>query len=159
LALVLSKGVEKIYVTDIDPFRLDIVRALRFEALDSSQSDIVAYIKDVTGGDMADRVFEVAGVQDSATQMTDLVRPRGTVVNVSVFKKQPMVDMRSVNFKELTIIGTRVYTPADYRTALDIAGTMPLGEIVSHRLPLTEVAGAFKTIFNGDRVCKVLFTF
>jgi (R,R)-butanediol dehydrogenase / meso-butanediol dehydrogenase / diacetyl reductase len=154
-----SKGVEKIYVTDIDPFRLDIVRALRFEALDSSQSDIVAYIKDVTGGDMADRVFEVAGVQDSATQMTDLVRPRGTVVNVSVFKKQPMVDMRSVNFKELTIIGTRVYTPADYRTALDIAGTMPLREIVSHRLPLTEVAGAFKTIFNGDRVCKVLFTF
>ena len=154
-----SIGVEKLYITDIDPFRLDIARSLKFDAVDSSQTDIVEYIKAATNGDMADRLFEVAGVQASATQMTELVRPRGTIVNVSVYKKQPVVDMRSVNFKELTLIGTRVYTQDDYRIALDIAGAMPLDQIVSHRLPLTEVAGAFKTIFDGNQVCKVLFTF
>lgn len=158
-AIVLRhQGVEKLCITDINPFRLDIARSLGFDALDGSETDIVSCIQDITNGDMADRVFEVAGVQATAGQMTELVRPRGTIVNVSVFKEPPAVDMRSVNFKELTIVGTRVYTRDDYRVALDIAGSLPLDPIVTHRLPLTEVSGAFKTIFDGDRVCKVLFS-
>jgi threonine dehydrogenase-like Zn-dependent dehydrogenase len=49
--------------------------------------------------------------------MTAVARPRGTIVNVSVFKKPAEVDLQALNFKELTLVGTRVYTRADFEEA------------------------------------------
>ena len=156
-AMILQqKGIKNLYITDIDPFRLNIARTLDLCALNSKEIDILRFAADQTDGDLADIVFEVAGVQSTADHMTKLVRPRGTIVNVSVFKKAPVVDMRSVNFKELRIIGTRVYTKTDYQKALQIAPNLPLDKIISHRLPLTEVGTAFRTIFDQNKVCKVL---
>lgn len=157
-AMVLQHlDVAHVHITDIDPFRLKIADSVGLNALNSAEIDIVKYIEEITNGDFADIVFEVAGVQESARQMTELLRPRGTIVNVSVFKNQPVVDMRSINFKELTVIGTRVYTLDDFGRAIQIADELPLSKIVSHRLPLTEVPDAFNLFFSGQNVCKVLF--
>ena len=157
-AMVLQHlGVENLYISDIDPFRIEIAKSIGLNAINSAEVDIVKYIEEITSGDFADIVFEVAGVQESARQMTELLRSRGTIINVSVFKNQPVVDMRAINYKELTVIGTRVYTMDDYRQAIEIAGELPLHKIVTHRLPLTNVSNAFDLYFSGKNVCKVLF--
>jgi threonine dehydrogenase-like Zn-dependent dehydrogenase len=75
---------------------------------------------------------------------------------VSVFKEPPVVDMRAVNFKELSLVGARVYTREDFDRAIEMAEALPLDPIVSHRLPITRVADAFGLIFDGERVSKVL---
>lgn len=157
-AMVLQHlGVENLFISDIDPFRIAIAKTIGLKAINSAKVDIIKYIEENTNGDFADIVFEVAGVQESARQMTELLRPRGTVINVSVFKDQPVVDMREINFKELTVIGTRVYTQDDYQRAIEIADELPLANIITHRLPLANVTDAFDLFFSNKTVCKVLF--
>ena len=40
---------------------------------------------------------------------------------LSIFKQAPMVDLRSVNFKEINIIGARAYTNEEYILSLGYA--------------------------------------
>jgi threonine dehydrogenase-like Zn-dependent dehydrogenase len=126
-AMVLKfQEIDDLYISDINNFRLQIAESLGLRTINSLDTDIYKFIQDTTNGDMTDIVFEVAGVQESAEQMIDLVRPRGTIINVSVFKKHPNIDMRSINFKELTVIGSRVYTRNDFEKAIDISSHLPL---------------------------------
>jgi len=158
IAMVLKYyDVKEVYITDINDHRLEIAASLGLDTINSLKTNILEYINDKTNGDLADIIFEVAGVQESARQMTELLRPRGSIVNVSVFKKQPVVDMRAVNFKELTIVGSRVYARDDFLKAIEISSQIPLAKIVTHRLPLTEVANAFNLFKEKENVCKVLF--
>ena len=156
-AMVLNfHGVDNLYISDINNYRLQIANSLGIKTINSINTNIYEYIEDITNGDMTDIVFEVVGVQESAEQMIDLVRPRGTIINVSVFKKHPKIDMRSINFKELTVLGSRVYTRQDFEKAIDISSHLPLTEIVSHRLPLSDVTDAFRLFKKEENVCKVL---
>lgn len=149
-------GVERIRVTDLNPFRLQLARELGFNALDGARDDLLEIIYSETNGEGADVVFEVAGAPASALQMTELVRCRGTVVNVSVFKTPVEVRLQSVNFKELTIIGSRVYTPADFLKAIEAVEGLPIEKLITHSFPLQDVAEAFQIFKSGGDVCKVL---
>jgi len=149
-------GVEKVFVTDINPFRLGLVEKSGLLALDAANDDPVKRILEVTDGEGADVVFEAAGSQSAAVMMTELVRCHGTLINVSVFKTPPEVDMRTVNFKELTVIGTRVYTVEDFQTAIDTVDHLPIDNVVTHQLPLADVTDAFEVFKAGVDVCKVL---
>ena len=149
-------GVEKVYLTDINAFRLGLAEKCGLIPLDTANDDPVERIQEVTDGEGADVVFEAAGSQSAAAQMTALVRSHGAIVNVSVFKFQPEIDMRSVNFKELTVIGTRVYTVEDFRTAIDTVEQLPVDTVVTHQLPLAGVTEAFEIFKAGVDVCKVL---
>jgi 2-desacetyl-2-hydroxyethyl bacteriochlorophyllide A dehydrogenase len=151
-----TMGVEKVYVTDINAFRLGLAEKSGLIALDASNDDPVETIREVTDGEGADVVFEAAGSQSAAAQMTEMVRCHGAVINVSVFKTPPEIDMRSVNFKELTVIGTRVYTVEDFRTAIDTVEQLPVETVVTHQLPLAGVTEAFEIFKAGVDVCKVL---
>jgi threonine dehydrogenase-like Zn-dependent dehydrogenase len=87
--------------------------------------------------------------------MTTLVRSRGVIVNLSVFKKPVEVDMQAINFKEIEIVGSRVYERKDFHDAIDLAMRLPLERIVTHTFPLGEVAHAFQQ-FRTGAVCKAL---
>ncbi len=149
-------GVSRVYVSDINDFRLNLVEQCGLLPLDAATDDPVERILEVTDGEGADVVFEAAGTPSAAAQMTELVRCRGSVVNVSVFKSPPEVDMRSVNFKELTVIGTRVYTLEDFHTAINTVAQLPVDALVTHQLPLADVRKAFEVFKAGENVCKVL---
>lgn len=151
-----ARGVQEVYVTDVVGFRLDLARRLGLRPLDASGDTAFETILQATGGEGADVVFECAGSPGAAADMIRLVRCRGTVVNVSVFKKPVAVDMQAVNFRELTIIGSRVYAMQDFRKAIEIAPSLPLNEMITHCLPLTKVAEAYRLLRSGVGVCKVL---
>ena len=105
----------------------------------------------------ADVLFECAGHPSSAREMTSLVRSRARIVNLGVFKKPVEVDMQAVNFKEIEILGSRVYERKDFQEAIDLATQFPLDRIVSHVFTLSEVALAFVQ-FQSSESCKVLVT-
>ncbi len=147
-------GVERIFVSEVQPYRLALAASLGFRAVDSA--DAAAAIREATGGEGADVLFECAGYPPVALQMTDMVRPRGVIVNVGVFKKPAEVNLQAVNFRELTIIGSRVYTLDDFRRAVELSSAAPLEQLVTHEFPLSQVSEAFATFDGGDAVCKVL---
>ncbi len=151
-------GVKKIYLTDINSCRLNLARQLGFATFNAAETNVAEEVRRITNGDGADVVFEVAGAAESAMQMTEIVRCRGKVIMVSVHKKPHEVDLRSINFKEITLIGTRVYTREDYEYAIRIADALPLERLVTHKVPAADAPRGFELMKNPDGVCKVLIS-
>ncbi len=99
---------------EIQPARIEQAKAMGFAAFNSG-GDPAAIVGEATGGDGFDVVFEVSGSAPGVLLATELCRARGRVVQVGFFGKRPEADLMKVIFKELSIIGSRVYTLEDFR--------------------------------------------
>jgi 2-desacetyl-2-hydroxyethyl bacteriochlorophyllide A dehydrogenase len=151
-----TRGVAQIFVTDIAPARLELARDLGFEALKANDPGVRRLILERTDGEGADVVFECTGAPPAALQMTDIARCQGSIVNAGVFKKPVEVNLQTVNFKELTVIGSRVYSSRDFQLASQIAPSLPLEKMITLRIPLRQVSDAFELLMSGAQVGKVL---
>ena len=151
-------GVGKMLVSEVNPFRAGALASLGFRVVNPSEEDLPAAVDELTAGEGAGVLFEASGAAPCAVQMTELVRPRATVAVVSVFKEPPPVDLRAVNFREVRIIGTRVYTRDDFAEALRLVGgdALPLEHLVTHRFPLGQAVEALHTAANPKEALKVM---
>jgi 2-desacetyl-2-hydroxyethyl bacteriochlorophyllide A dehydrogenase len=149
-----ARGVPQVIISDVMPARLKLAESLGLHAIQAGH-DLLEAVMKASGENGADLLFECAGHPSSAREMTSLVRSRGTIVNLGVFKKPVEVDMQAVNFKELQLIGSRVYERKDFQSAIELAAQLPLDRIVSHTFSLADVALAFEQ-FRSSEACKVL---
>lgn len=157
MAMVLqAEGLYRIMITDVNSFRLAIAKSLGLDAINPAETSLRERVLEATNGEGADVVFEAAGTQATADQMCQIVRPRATIVNVSVFKTPPSLDMRTVNFLELTIVGSRVYERSDFARAIEIVRLPGPRRIITHRFPVDRVSDAFDILARGADACKIL---
>jgi (R,R)-butanediol dehydrogenase / meso-butanediol dehydrogenase / diacetyl reductase len=150
-----ARGVQQVLISDVVPFRRELAAGLGLTAVAAGE-ELKALVDQRTSGEGADLVLECAAAEAGALEMTSVVRSRGTIVNLSVFKKPVNVDMQVVNFKELTILGSRVYTRGDFVEAVKLASVLPARQIVTHSFQLQDVRSAFACFERGEGVCKVL---
>lgn len=150
-----AMGADRMFISDVLPFRIALATKLGLQAVHAGE-ELRQLVADETSGDGADLVFECVGVPETLREMTTLVRSRGTIVNLGVSKKPAEVDMQAVNFKEITILGSRVYRPLDFQRAIELAGLLPVAGIATHTFPLAEVGEAFERFRQGTDVCKTL---
>lgn len=68
----------------------------------------------------ADVVIDAAGHPSVAAALTGLCRTRGRIVVAGVYSEPPKVDLQDVTFRELTLVGSRVYTREDVDTAIGL---------------------------------------
>lgn len=141
-------GAATVLVSDVDPARLAIARSLGFIPVDVRSEDLVARVMAETEGDGADIAFECSGVASAALEMTRLMRPQGTVCLVSMHKKPNPVALLEINFKELHVVGTRVYTREQFRRSIGLAQALavPLAQLITRTLPLTGAGTVFDLI-------------
>ncbi len=151
-----ARGASHVIISDVLPSRLKLAESLGLHAV-TAGAELLAEVMKMTDANGADVLFECAGHPSSAREMTSLVRSRATIVNLGVFKKPVEVDMQAVNFKEIEILGSRVYERKDFQGAIGLATRLPLDRIVSHTFSLSEVALAFVQFQSSDS-CKVLVT-
>jgi 2-desacetyl-2-hydroxyethyl bacteriochlorophyllide A dehydrogenase len=151
-----NAGIKNVAMCDINSNRVKRAAGLNFQVINSAGENPVERVTEMTGGEGADIVFECAGSAPAALQMCDMVRPRGTIVMVSVHKEPHPVDLRSIAFKEISMVGTRVYTPENYRQALEMIADLPYNNVISHRVSLDKGAEGFDIMGHADDACKVI---
>jgi threonine dehydrogenase-like Zn-dependent dehydrogenase len=78
------------------------------------------------------------------------------VVIVSTHKEPHAVDLQRINFREITMIGTRVYTRSSYQKALQMIKDLPFDNLISHRLDIDDAAEGFELMQRPQDVCKVI---
>jgi threonine dehydrogenase-like Zn-dependent dehydrogenase len=149
-------GIETTIISDINAHRLKRAEKLGFQTFNSAEGNLVDCVNEITQDEGADIVFECAGSGPAALQMCELVRPRGKVIMVSVHKEPHAIDLRAVSFKEITMVGTRVYTHVSYQKALQMIKDLPVDELVSHRLDIGNAAQGFELMQKPEDVCKVI---
>lgn len=158
VALVARQAGAKVLLSEVNPFRLALARELGFEAVNPLEADLPKRVEADTGGAGADVVFEVAGVPAAAAMMTRLVRVRGRVVIVAVYPKPVEVDLFRLFWREITVIGTRVYEHQDFEQAIALAAeaVLPLDRIITQVLPLDRLGDAFHQMESGGEALKIL---
>lgn len=138
-------GAAKIIVSDIDPFRLSLAASFGFTTVDLRNQDLTEKILAETNGDGADVVFECAGAEAAARDMTRITRSGGTICLASLHKAPSPVALLDIAFKELRLIGSRVYTKEQFQRSIELASTLAddLEQLITRTLPLSAASSAF----------------
>jgi len=144
-------------IMEIDPVRRAVATKIGLIALDPAHDDVAAEILAWTGGAGASVAFEVSGSAGGVTLATELLATRGRLVVVAIHTVPREVNLFQVFWRELTLIGARVYQRTDFdeAIALIVAGHIPAAELISRIVPITEVSNAFAALAEGG-VVKVL---
>lgn len=147
----------EVVVIEIDAQRRAQAEELGFTTLDPSASDQVAWVEEWTAGTGADVVFEVSGAAAAVRGMTALAKVRGTIVVVAIHPTPREVDLQRVFWRELRLLGARVYQRADFKTAIELLadGVIPTDRVITRIVPLAETADAFAELEAG-RAMKIL---
>ena len=147
----------EVVVIELDAARRQAIADLGFEVLDPRAVDQVAWVAEWTGGAGADVVFEVSGAAAAVLGATDLARVRGRLVIVAIHPDPRPVNLQRVFWRELTIIGARVYQRADYETAVELLtrGVIPADLMITRIEPITRTAAAFEALASGQAM-KIL---
>jgi (R,R)-butanediol dehydrogenase/meso-butanediol dehydrogenase/diacetyl reductase len=149
-----ARGIPQVIISDVLPSRKEFAETFGLRAVEAGEN-LRQMVMQLSNQNGADLLFECAGHPSSAIEMVSLVRSRGVIVNLGVFKKPVAIDMQSINFKEIEIVGSRVYERKDFETAIGLAMNLPLERIVTHAYSLQDVGAAFEQFRSGE-VCKAV---
>jgi threonine 3-dehydrogenase len=158
-AQILAAWGVNIVITDLSEPRLEFARQYSGAiVLDVKQEDPVQKVLDLTRGQGADFVIEMAANQTALDQAFDMVRIRGTVVTIGTFNKpvtfNPFFKMTRREIKLQSIMG-RTWASWRRMEQLIEADKLNLKPLVSHILPLAAYEQGFDLVKAGETM-KVL---
>ncbi|WP_304507895.1 zinc-dependent alcohol dehydrogenase [Anaerotignum sp.] len=157
--MLVHMGAGKVFISDVDDKKLEKAKAFGMIPVNAKNENLEQVVKAATDSEGADLLFECSGSEIAAMQMTDITRVSGTICMTAVHKHPHMVNLRDLNFKEQTLIGTRVYTKEEFRQAVDYSEKIneDLENIVSHVVSLKDSPKVFDMIADPSAgTCKVL---
>ncbi len=151
-------GASKVIVVEANPYRLGVARQLGFTTIDAANEDIRARITEHTHGFNADFAFDCAAHPSVQAYLMDALKVQGTAVIVGSYKKPPEVDLLKVEFKELTVIGIRVYERRDFEIATQILESkfIDFDLLLSVASP-EQAPEVFRDLLKGSNTIKMLF--
>lgn len=157
IATVAREFGAEVVVIELDANRRQQIADLGFTTLDPREADQVSWVTDWTNGAGADVVFEVSGAAAAVLGATDLARVRGTIVVVAIHSTPREINLQRVFWRELRILGARVYQRVDFETAADLIARdrIPADLLITRIVALSETRSAFDDLEAG-RAMKIL---
>lgn len=146
----------EVAVVELDPKRRKTIADLGFTVLDPLE-DPVAWVEQWTGGAGADVVFEVSGAAAAVLGAVDYAKVRGTLVVVAIHPEPRPINLQRVFWRELRLLGARVYQRDDFDTAVALldTGAIPADTLITKTVPLSDIQAAFDALTGGEAM-KIL---
>lgn len=148
-ALLIARDLgARCFVSDVVEDRLDLACRLGAErAIRADVDDVAAVARELTDGAGVDVAIEaVGGVQGSSlADAISATRTRGRVLLLGTFGKQPQpIPGYAFKNREMTMLGSHGH-PGAFAPTLELvrAGRLRPADLITHELPLTDVAEAF----------------
>ncbi|MET4637810.1 alcohol dehydrogenase catalytic domain-containing protein [Mycetocola sp. 2940] len=157
IALVSAQVGAKVILAEPNADRRAFAARHGATVVDPIADDLGAIVSEHTSGAGADVVFEVAGVAATALDAVRHARTRGRVVMVAIHPQPVPIDLHRVFWRELELIGARVYEREDFDHAIELirSGLVPADELISATVPLARTLEAFETLTTAQAL-KVL---
>ncbi len=158
VAMVARDAGGNVVVSEVNPNRLAIAEKLGFATVNPADVDLVAEINSRTGEKGADVVFEVSGTQPGVDAMTAVGATRARIVMVAINAQKPQIDLFQFFWRELQLIGARVYEPEDYEKAIGIivSGGVDADTVITDVAPLADIQKAFEELDRSPTALKSL---
>ncbi|WP_375423862.1 zinc-binding dehydrogenase [uncultured Friedmanniella sp.] len=156
IGLVAEAAGCRVMVSEPHPTRRRLATDLGLGTLPADVGPLEA-LSAATGGQLADVTFDCAGRPPVAALLSAVTRVRGTIVLAGLYGAPAAIDLHAITFAEQALIGSRVYTHADFGHAISLVegGTLVLGRLAVQTFPLDAVGRAFEAARQGETL-KVL---
>jgi L-iditol 2-dehydrogenase len=133
---------------DTDEYRLSVAKETGADlVLNPLKDDVVAKVKELTGGIGCDVVLEVSGSPKAVVQSVDMLRRGGRLMEFGVFAEKTSLDWSIISdIKELEIFGGHLGAYA-YPMAIKYLrdGLVKTAKVVTHNFPLKDWKKAIET--------------
>lgn len=131
-------GYQNIICTDTQEFNLEMaLKQGAVLALNPLKEDVVAKVKEFTGGRGADVALIAADAKVIVDQASAMVRKRGEIGIVAMITEKIPVYTYSFVFNEQTIFGAMTYETKDFAKAADMINKgLDLSDFLTQKLPL-----------------------
>jgi len=153
-------GAAKVMITDVSEFRLGKAKECGIDlCVNVGTSDLAAAVKEQFGDAKADLILECVGNQAAIAQAVAVARKGTDIIVVGVFGDRPVVDMGTVQDRELRLIGTLMYREPDWKKAIDLveAGKVRLAPLITDHYEFADYRKAYEYIDqNRERAMKVM---
>jgi succinate semialdehyde reductase (NADPH) len=155
-------GAVQIIAVGRSPLKLDAARRMgATDTVDSTATDPVQRVRELTGGDGVDVAFEALGRPETFQQAVTMVRDGGTMVAVGIADGPAAAEVGITHMvrRSIRLVGsyggrTRTDMPALVR--LTDAGAVNVDALISDRVPLDEVDQIYQALDRGDIVGRAL---
>ncbi|MBF4992741.1 alcohol dehydrogenase catalytic domain-containing protein [Arthrobacter gandavensis] len=157
IAVVARAAGASVILAEPDAVRRELAAQHGAVVVDPIAEDLAAVVQERTAGAGADVVFEVAGTAGTALDATRHARTRGRVVFVAIHPEPVPVDLHRVFWRELEVLGARVYERADFEHAVSLLadGAIPADALITRVVPLEETMDAFTDLLSAAAI-KIL---
>ncbi len=158
IALVAKEMGANVIISEVNESRIAKAKEMGLEAVSPVNTDLVSYVKEKTDGRLADVVFEVAGVQPTLDVMTEVAGIRGRIVMVAIHGEPKPVNLFKFFWKELKLIGARVYEKEDYNKAIELISEKPsiFSEMITSVQSIAKIQEVFESIDENPNGMKTL---
>ena len=158
IAILKTMGIQNICAVDGEQKRLDFAKKMGAKMTVNFKDHkgieaLAGAVKDAFGGHLADFAFQCTGSPVAHANIYKFIRNGGGLCELGFFINggdatiNPHFDICS---KEITIVGSWVYTLRDYVTTFDFLKSakeigLPMSELITDKFPLEEINEALKT--------------
>jgi len=159
--LVRTSGASRVIATDINDYRLEAAQRFGAEATIPADEDLPARLREVNQGRLADLVIVCTGAEPAIAQALKSVDRGGTILFFAPTDAGVTIPI-SINElfwrNDITLTTSYGGSPADYQTALELigAGTIPVRQMITHRLGLAETGEGFQLVADARNSIKVI---
>ncbi|MEN3608411.1 zinc-dependent dehydrogenase [Plantactinospora sp. ZYX-F-223] len=157
--LARARGAARVFLVELNRERLELAAALvrPDAAICGAEVDPVDEVLKLTDGRGADVVITAAASGAAQEQAVQMAARQG---RISFFgglpKDNPIISLDSnlVHYRELTIVGANGSSPAHNAEALRLiaTGSVPVSDLITHRLPLERAIDAFGVVARGEAI-------
>ena len=157
IAILRTMGIENIVAVDGEQARLDFAKQMGATATVNFKNykgveALADAVKDAFGGYYADFAFQCTGSPIAHANIYKFIRSGGGLCELGFFINggdatiNPHFDICA---KEITTVGSWVYTLRDYATTFDFLKSakaigLPMNELITDRYPLSKIDDAYK---------------
>lgn len=157
--LARSRGAARVTLVELNHDRLEQAAAIvkPDHTICSAETDAVDEIAKLTDGRGVDVIITAAASGKAQEQALQMAARQG---RISFFgglpKDNPVIalDSNLVHYRELTIVGANGSSPSHNKRALALIadGSVPVADLITHRLPLSDVLSAIEIVSRGDAI-------
>ena len=160
IQLARAQGAGRIIASDISDFRLKAASDFGADHAVDAGGDVASFIRGVNEGRLADMVIVCTGAESAIRDAFDLVEPGGTILFFA--PSGPDTEL-TIPYNEFWWSGVKTVSsyaasPSDLSIALELirAGRVNVGDMVTHRLSLSETQEGFRMVEEARDSIKVI---
>jgi len=158
VAMVAKAAGGNVTISEISPYRREVAESIGFKTVDPKATDVGAHIVKETGDKGADVIFEVSGSQAGVDTMTEAAAARARIVMVAIHTERASVDLFKFFWREIEMLGARVYQHEDYEKAIKLvaSGEIAADAMITNTADIDQIADAFHALDTDTKSMKTL---